>query len=120
MSDETVARPAQQMSVVLMAATLHSVLSSGRTIVALLLLGYAGEGQFFPGAVLGLFWKRADQAEVSTGLVIGIAAVAVLILSERDPFPGLKAGFVALLLNLAVTIFVSLLSPSRQTVEETG
>jgi solute:Na+ symporter, SSS family len=84
--------------------------------VALLLLGYAGVSQFFPGIVLGLFWGRASRAGVFSGLVVGIMAVAFLILSGRDPFLGLNAGFAALILNLAVTVVVSLLNPSQGAV----
>jgi len=110
MSDDSVARLAKWASVVLMAVALFFTLTSGRTIVALLLLGYAGVSQFFPGVVLGLFWSRASRAGVFSGLVVGIVAVAFLILSGRDPFMGLNAGFAALLLNLVVTIVVSRLS----------
>jgi solute:Na+ symporter, SSS family len=109
MSDDGVAKLARWASVALMAVALFFTLTSGRTIVALLLIGYAGVSQFFPGIVLGLFWSRASRAGVFSGLVVGIVAVAILILSGRDPFIGLNAGFAALILNLAVTVVVSLL-----------
>jgi len=110
MSDDRVARLARWMSVVLMAVALFFTLTSGKTIVALLLIGYAGVSQFFPGIVLGLFWGRASRAGVFSGLVVGVIAVALLILSGRDPFVGLNAGFAALILNFAVTVVVSTLS----------
>jgi solute:Na+ symporter, SSS family len=113
MSDDSVARLAKWASVALMAVALFFTLTSGRTIVALLLIGYAGVSQFFPGIVLGLFWNRASKAGVFSGLVVGIVAVAFLMLSGRDPFMGLNAGFVALILNLGVTVLVSLLSDSQ-------
>jgi SSS family solute:Na+ symporter len=113
MSDGSVARLAKWASVTLMGVALFFTLTSGRTIVALLLIGYAGVSQFFPGIVLGLFWKRASKAGVFSGLVVGIVAVASLMLSGHDPFMGLNAGFVALILNFAVTIVVSLLSGSQ-------
>lgn len=110
MSDDRVARLARWTSVALMAVALFFTLTSGKTIVALLLIGYAGVSQFLPGIVLGLFWNRASRAGVFSGLVVGIIAVAFLILSGRDPFAGLNAGFAALILNFVVTVVVSVLS----------
>jgi SSS family solute:Na+ symporter len=104
MSDDGVAKLAKVASVVLMAVALLFALSGARTIVALLLLGYAGVTQFFPGVVLGLYWGRASRFGVFSGLVVGILTVAFLILSGRDPFMGLNAGFVALILNFFVAI----------------
>lgn len=120
MSDDGVARLAKWTAVVLMAVALLFTLMSGRTIVALLLLGYAGVSQFFPGIVLGLFWRGASLAGVFSGLLVGITAVAILILSGRDPFMGLNAGFVALVLNLTVTVVVSLVSESRAGLSVEG
>ncbi len=114
MSDDAVVKLAKVASVVLMAVALLFALSGARTIVALLLLGYAGVTQFFPGVVLGLYWSRASRSGVFSGLVVGIATVTFLTLSGRDPFMGLNAGFVALILNFIVTVAVSLLSGSRE------
>src|SRR5262249_50805857 len=41
--------------------SLYLAVYSSTTLVSLLLLGYAGVTQFFPGVVLGLFWKRANS-----------------------------------------------------------
>ena len=114
MSDDSVAKLARTASVVLMAVALLFAVSGARTIVALLLLGYAGVTQFFPGVVFGLYWGRASRSGVFSGLVVGIATVTFLTLSGRDPFMGLNAGFVALILNFAVTVVVSLLGDSRR------
>ena len=114
MSDDGVAKLAKVASVVLMAIALLFALSGARTIVALLLLGYAGVTQFFPGVVLGLYWGRASRSGVFSGLVVGIVTVAFLILSRRDPFMGLNAGFVALILNFFVAITISLKTKSNQ------
>jgi SSS family solute:Na+ symporter len=112
MSDDAVVKLAKVASVVLMAVALLFAISGARTIVALLLLGYAGVTQFFPGVVLGLYWSRASRAGVFAGLVVGIVTVVFLILSGRDPFLGLNAGFLALVLNFIVTVSVSLSSNS--------
>src|SRR5437867_1803974 len=42
---------------------------------------------------------------------VGVATVAFLMLSKRDPCIGLNAGFIALCLNFAVTGAISLLRP---------
>ena len=108
MSEEQVASLARRMAIVLMAAALLFALKSSSTIVTLLLLGYAGVTQFFPGIVLGLFWRRASRDGVFCGLLIGITTVVFLILTGRDPFLGFNAGFVALALNFTVTVFICL------------
>ena len=115
MSDDAVAKLAKVASVVLMAVALLFALSGARTIVALLLLGYAGVTQFFPGVVLGLYWSRASRSGVFCGLVVGIATVTFLTLSGRDPIMGLNAGFVALMLNFILAITISLMTGTNQT-----
>lgn len=121
MSDDSVAKLAKAASVVLMAVALLFALSGARTIVALLLLGYAGVTQFFPGVVLGLYWNRTSRSGVFSGLVLGIATVTFLTLSGRDPFMGLNAGFVALALNFIVAITVSLMTGAeRIEFEDSG
>jgi solute:Na+ symporter, SSS family len=115
MSDDAVVKLAKVASVVLMAVALLFAISGARTIVALLLLGYAGVTQFFPGVVLGLYWSRASRPGVFSGLVVGIVTVALLILSGRDPFMGLNAGFVALVLNFIVTVTVSLMTRTEKS-----
>jgi SSS family solute:Na+ symporter len=81
--------------------------------VALLLVGYAGVTQFFPGVVLGLYWKRASTIAVFAGIVTGVAIVAGLMLTKHDPVFGLNAGFLALCANFLVTVLLSLASRPR-------
>jgi len=45
---------------------------------------------------------------VFTGLVVGLAIVAFLIFTGRDPFLGMNAGFVGLVMNGFLTAVVSL------------
>jgi len=82
-------------------------------LVNLLLIGYNGVTQFFPGVVLGLFWKRVSAAAVWTGLTAGIGLVAFLVLGGHDPLWGINAGFVALAVNFALTWLVSLLGSDQ-------
>lgn len=111
MSEDKVSKLAKAMVLVLALISFSLALHSSSTLVALLLLGYAGVTQFFPGVVLGLFWPRVTAIGVTTGLVAGLATIATLMLSHRDPFHGVNAGFLALALNFAMTVFVSLATP---------
>ncbi len=115
MTDDQVARMAKILVVVISAVTLYFAMYSSTTLVNLLLLGYAGVTQFFPGVVYGLYWKRVTTAGVFVGMITGVAAVAFLMLNKMDPFLGLNAGFFALCLNFIVTTVVSLLTPARKS-----
>jgi solute:Na+ symporter, SSS family len=114
MTDDQVQKLARVMVVAISLISLYFAIYSSSTLVSLLLLGYAGVTQFFPGVVLGLYWKRVSTLGVFAGLIAGVGAVAFLILSKRDPFFGWSAGFVALCLNFAITVIFSLVSlPAR-------
>ena len=113
MTDDQVAKLARIMVVALSLISLYFAIYSSTTLVSLLLLGYAGVTQFFPGVVLGLFWKRVTMAGVFAGMVVGVAGTAFLILSNRDPIGGLNAGFLSLCFNFAVTVVVSMLAPVK-------
>ncbi|HXJ95662.1 MAG TPA: sodium:solute symporter family protein [Terriglobia bacterium] len=110
MTDDQVGRVARLMVVVLSLIALYFAIYSSTTLVSLLLLGYAGVTQFFPGVVLGLFWRRAAMRAVFAGMVAGVTIVASLALTKRDPIFGLNAGFVALCLNFTIAIAGSLVS----------
>ena len=113
MTDDQVAKVARAMVVVLSLISLYFAIYSSTTLVSLLLFGYAGVTQFFPGVVLGLYWKRVTMLGVFVGMIAGIATVAILVLSKQDPFLGWSAGFVALCLNFLITAILSLLTPQR-------
>ncbi len=117
MSDDQVAKLARVMVVVLGLISLMSAIYKSATLVGLLLTGYAGVAQFFPGVVLGLYWKRVTMPGVFAGMIAGIAAVLFLMLSHRDPWYGWNAGFVALCLNSLITATVSWLSPAAVVPE---
>ena len=110
MTDQQVAKVARATVLALSLISLYLAIYSSTTLVSLLLLGYAGVTQFFPGVVLGLYWKRASMRGVFAGMVAGVATVAFLMLSKQDPFFGFSAGFVALCLNFLITVTLSLLA----------
>ena len=117
MSDDQVAKLARATVVGLGLISLLLAIYRSTTLVSLLLTGYAGVTQFFPGLVLGLYWKRITTSGVLAGMVAGVATVIFLILSHRDPLFGWSAGFVALCLNFFITMLVSRLTPALAVPE---
>ncbi len=117
-TEESVMRISRVMVLAISTAALVFALLFPRALVNLLLIGYDGVSQFFPGVVLGLFWKKVRVEGVICGLLAGLALVVLLVFSRHDPFWGMNAGFVALAANAAATVVVSLLSgrsrPDRQ------
>ena len=96
------------MVLVIMTFALVFAIFFPNELVPLLIFGYNGVSQFFPGVVLGLFWKRVTRAGVFCGLMAGVVVVLILILSKNDPFLGMNAGFVGLAVNSVITVLVSL------------
>jgi solute:Na+ symporter, SSS family len=111
MTDRRVGQLAKIMVLVLTVSAVLLAIHSSATLVSLLLLGYAGVAQIFPGVVLGLFSRRVTASGVFAGMATGIAVAALLMLTGRDPYMGLNAGFIALCLNFAVTGAASLFTP---------
>lgn len=116
MTDEQVAKLARAMVIVLGVISLCLAIFSSTSLVSLLLTGYAGVTQFFPGVVLGLYWKRVTMPAVFAGMIAGVATALFLMLSHRDPVLGLSAGFLALCLNFLIVVIASLLraAPERE------
>jgi len=111
MTDDQVAHLAKATVIVLGVISLSLAIFSSTTLVSLLLTGYAGVTQFFPGVVLGIYWKGVTARAVFAGLIVGVATALCLMLSHHDPLFGLSAGFLALCLNFSVAIGLSLLMP---------
>ncbi len=114
MTDQQVARLAKISVLVLTIAALCSAIYSSSTLVALLLVGYGGVAQFFPGVVLGLYSKRVSAPGVLAGMVTGVFIFIPLMVSKHDPIMGLNAGFIALCCNFIVVAAVTLLKPAER------
>lgn len=113
--ERTVMRLSRALVPVIMAVALLFALVFPSALVNLLLIGYDGVSQLFPGTVLGLFWKRVRAEAVLAGLLAGIAAAAGLVFTGHDPLGGINAGFLALALNAALAVGLSLaLGPKRE------
>jgi solute:Na+ symporter, SSS family len=108
MSDDQVARLARRMVVLLGAISLALAIYGSSTLVSLLLIGYAGVAQCFPGVVLGLYWQRATAGAIFAGIIVGVLVAIALMVLHLDPLFGINAGFVALCLNFAVAVVGSL------------
>jgi solute:Na+ symporter, SSS family len=120
MADGQVASLAKIMVLVLTLGALYLAIHSSVSLVSLLLMGYAGVAQFFPGVVLGLYSKKVSGVGVFAGIVGGVALVAFLILTKRDPWMGMNPGFVALCLNFALVGAVTMVRPNRTPQDENG
>ncbi len=112
-SEETVMRLSRFLVLVVTTVALVFAIAFPEELVNLLIFGYDGVCQFFPGVVMGLFWRRVTKTGVFSGLVVGIAVVVGLIASGRDPFWGMNAGFVGLVVNSAVTFLVSIRAKTK-------
>jgi SSS family solute:Na+ symporter len=108
-SEAAVMRLSRAMVFVITTTALIFALFLPNALVNLLLIGYDGVSQFFPGVVLGLFWKRVSRRGVIYGLLTGLAIVVALVFGRHDPFLGMNAGFVALVVNGTVAVGISLL-----------
>jgi solute:Na+ symporter, SSS family len=113
MSDNRVATLAKVMVFVLTLGALLLAIYSSTSLVSLLLLGFAGISQLFPGVVLGLFSKRVTTLGVFAGIAAGISVAMFLMLSRRDPYYGVNAGVVALCCNFIVTGAISRVTRAR-------
>lgn len=83
------------------------------TLVSLLLLYYNGITQFAPAFFFGFFWRRVTTAGVAAGLIVGIVLAVLLAARGISPF-GINPGFIALCVNVALTMVVSLLTQKKE------
>src|SRR5204862_121443 len=118
MTDDQVAKLARAIVVVLGLVSLILAAFSSTTLVSLLLMGYAGVTQFFPGVVLGLYWPRVSTRAVFAGMIAGVVTAVVLMLSHRDPWFGVSAGFLALCLNFLIVAVVTLATPAPSSATQ--
>jgi solute:Na+ symporter, SSS family len=113
LSDQGVATVARIMVIVLTLGALLLAVYTSVTLMGLLLMCFAGVTQLFPGVVLGLFSKRVTTAGVFSGMLTGIAVSIALMVTGRDPWYGMAAGFVGFCLNVVVTAVVTVLTRVR-------
>ncbi|HET7750815.1 MAG TPA: sodium:solute symporter family protein [Terriglobales bacterium] len=113
MTDAQVAKLAKIFVLVLTTGALICAITTALTFVELLLLGFAGVAQLFPGVVFGLYWPRIRARAVLAGMFSGLAIAVGLMLAKHDPYYGVNAGFLSLCCNFVVTVALTLLSPAE-------
>lgn len=135
--DQQVALLARALVPVLALVSVYFTLRGGTTIVELLLMGYSFVTQLFPALIASLLRRNPLTAPgVIAGIVVGVAAVAVLSLTRATvgslfpflplPLHDLNVGIVALVLNcIALTAVsaatrgaVAVGAPGQQTAEK--
>lgn len=75
---------------------------------------YYGFTQFFPGLMALLFWRKATPIGIGAGLVTGDVAALAMYFAHLEPW-GLNLGLVALVVNIILTVGVSLVTPGSRT-----
>jgi SSS family solute:Na+ symporter len=114
LSDVGAAWVARLAVVGITALALFLAINSSTTLVGLLLLAYSGVAQFAPGIFLALTSRRVSSSGILVGMLAGLALVAFLTFTHRDPYRGLNPGFIGLGLNILVVASVSCITkPTR-------
>jgi len=78
-------------------------------LVYLLLVGYTGITQMFPGWVLGSIWKWITKEGVLAGLVVGLI-VGILTVFVWPDYLGIHSIIWGLIFNLPITLIISKLT----------
>ncbi|MGI8910509.1 MAG: sodium:solute symporter family transporter, partial [Rubrobacteraceae bacterium] len=102
MSDSTVTSVSRFSVIGITAIALLFAIALPNALVDLLLIGYNGVTQFLPGVLFAILGWRVSPWAVGAGLLTGIGVTAFLMIGGMDPFLGINAGFVALVLNFLV------------------
>ena len=89
------------------------------TLVGLLLIGYNGVTQHFPGVVAALGERRPPAIAVGAGIIAGLLALIFFSVTGRGTVAGINTGLVALVANAIVLGIVSAIpgSGAQRTTE---
>ena len=87
------------------------------TLVGLLLIGYNGVTQFFPGVVLGVMDRRPSAAAIGAGIVAGLIVLIYCAVTNVSQIGGVNTGLIALVANVVVLAIASAVAPARRRVE---
>jgi len=88
------------------------------TLVGLLLIGYNGITQLFPGVVLGIAAKRPPAGAVAAGIIAGILVLVYYAATGQGQVMGINTGLIALAANAAVLTIVWAVAPSRRVASQ--
>ena len=108
------------MAIVVGVLSYGIAMTSGRSLVGLLLAAYGAVVQLAPAVYGAFLWRRATAAGAIAGLLVGISVTGVLVIQPDWRPLGVHEGLVGLLANLATYVGVSLATrqPDRDHVVE--
>ncbi|MGE7184466.1 sodium:solute symporter family protein [Peribacillus sp. NPDC006672] len=120
-SDQQIEKLAKNLVPVVAIIALYFTFKGGDTLVSLLLMGYSLVTQLFPSLIFSLAKKNfVTKQGAAAGIIAGVATVAYITISGTTLgtlFPSLpqfiqdlNVGVVALMINLVVTITVSVVT----------
>ncbi|KUK13844.1 MAG: hypothetical protein XD52_0880, partial [bacterium 42_11] len=98
-------------------AAMFLALFAGGRLVALLLLAYAGMTQMFPGAFLGLFFRKFNKLAISSGMIAGLITITYLKFFGPGDYLGIHFGLWGLAVNLIVVLIVSALTKEDENFD---
>ncbi|WP_461145928.1 sodium:solute symporter family protein [Salinifilum aidingensis] len=82
------------------------------TLVQLSVLSYQGIAQLLPAVLLSLLWKRMSAPAAACGLTSGVVTVVAFVATGHETWNGINAGLLALAINIAVTVLLTLAKPA--------
>lgn len=104
---------AKVLVVVITVVAMYFAPYNSTTLVGLLPFAYTGVARFVPGVILGPYWKRVKWSRSIRGHGQRRRRRNASHFQQTRSGPGVNAGFVALGVNLAVTIIVSLMTAAQ-------
>ena len=113
-------RATRILIVVVAALALGWWLAARTSLVGLLLIGYSGVTQFFPGVVLGLGTRRPPALAIGAGIVAGLLVVVCGAALHASTVVGLNIGLFALVVNVAVAAIGTAFVSARRTASPIG
>ncbi len=90
-------------------------ITSGRSLVELLLLAYGAVVQLAPSVYGAFLWRRATAAGAVAGLLVGAGVTGILVLQPEWRPLGIHEGLVGLVANVVTYVAVSLATRTPAT-----
>jgi SSS family solute:Na+ symporter len=88
-------------------------LGQSKSLVDILLYAYSAIGMLAPAVFLGFLWRRTTAIGVLAGIVVGFVALLAPFAKNfwAAHLPDWEPGLIAMAINFAVTVLVSLVTP---------
>jgi SSS family solute:Na+ symporter len=108
-------RWSQVVMVLYLLLSIASAAQSSQLLVTINNLFYFGISQFLPGMLGILFLRKTQPFAIIAGILAG-DVIAIAIFELKIPVGGINAGFIGLLVNLAIVFAALYLAPGRDRV----